>query len=66
MRGREAAGVCVPKNKILLCVLFYDDVSNSNFIALIVKMIHERTVGEELVQMLQWRNRRTSPDVAWS
>jgi hypothetical protein len=66
VRGREAAGFYVRKNKILLCVLFYGDVSNSNFIASDVKVIHERTLGEELVQMLHWRNRCTSPDVAWS
>jgi hypothetical protein len=66
VRGREAAGVCVRKNKILLSLLFDDDVSNSNFIASNVTVIHERTLGEELVQMLHWRNRSSSPDVAWS
>ena len=66
VRGRDAAGICVRKNKILICVLFCDDIINSNFPASNVKMIHERTLGEELVQMLLWRNRGTSPYVAWS
>jgi len=56
--GREAAGVCVRENKIPLCVLFCDDVISSNFLASNVN--HERTLGEELVQMLHCRNRSTS------
>jgi hypothetical protein len=66
MLEREAADVCVSKNKILLCVLFYGDVSNSNFAATNVKMIRERTLGEDLVKTWHCRNRGTSPDVAWS